>query len=306
MSAILGRLKKNHKHLKKWASKNNIEAYRIYDKDIPEFPYVIDVYKDCVTIWHRLKEIDQDPKKTLHKTELIESLIELGFGEDKQFHKERPLQKGRGQNLKAPISKEKMIINEGSLKFIISLHQFLDTGLFLDKRPLRSNLLELEEGMTVLNLFSYTCSLGVAAAKAGAITTNIDLSQKYLDWGVENYKANDIDADKHEFISADILEFIKTHTPTYDVIILDPPTFSTSNKMEQEWNVQDDHDWMIRKVAKFLRPGGFILFSNYKRDFKINTGALEDYEIEDLQGSSVPDDFRNKKIHHSFMITRKP
>ncbi|MFT6069247.1 MAG: 23S rRNA (cytosine1962-C5)-methyltransferase/23S rRNA (guanine2445-N2)-methyltransferase [Bacteriovoracaceae bacterium] len=305
MSAILGRLKKNYKHLKKWASKNNIEAYRIYDKDIPDYPYIIDIYKDCAVIWHRLKDIDQDPKKNDHKTELIDSLIELGFDRENQFHKERMRQKGNTQYVKVNAIEEKMIIKEGPLQFVVNLSDFLDTGLFLDHRPLRTKLTGLDEGMSLLNLFSYTCSLGVAAAFSGVKTTNVDLSAKYLDWGRSNYKINDIDSNQHVFIAADILEFIKTHTYTYDVILLDPPTFSNSKKMEQDWDVQKDHGWMIRKVAKCLNPGGFILFSNNKRGFKINVEELEDFDIEDLQGSSIPDDFRDKKIHQSFMITRK-
>lgn len=305
MSAILGRLKKNHKHLRKWASKNNIEAYRVYDKDIPDYPFIIDLYKDCAVIWHRLKEIDADPKKELHKTELIEALKELGIPTENQFHKERFRQKGKTQYVKVDSSEEKMIIKEGDLNFVVNLSDFLDTGLFLDHRPLRSKLLDLDPGMTVLNLFSYTCSLGVAAAKAGAITTNIDLSQKYLDWGMANYKVNELDPNNHFFIPADILEFIKTHNQSYDVILLDPPTFSNSKKMEQDWDVQKDHGWMIRKVAKCLRPGGFIIFSNNKRDFKINLEELEDFEVDDLKGSTIPDDFRDKKIHQSFMIIRK-
>ena len=305
MSAILGRLKKNIKHLRKWASKNQTEAYRVYDKDIPDYPYIVDIYKDCAIIWHRLKEIDADPKKLEHKGELIKALVELGFDEENQFHKERIRQKGKTQYVKVDNAFEKMIIKEGPLCFEVNLSDFLDTGLFLDHRPLRSKLLELEAGMSLLNLFSYTCSLGTAAAFAGAITTNVDLSQKYLDWGKTNYKINELDLEKHLFIKADILEFIKTHTNTYDVILLDPPTFSNSKNMEQDWDVQKDHGWMIRKVAKCLRPGGFILFSNNKRDFKINTEELIDFDIEDLKGSTIPEDFRDKKIHQSFMITRK-
>jgi 23S rRNA (cytosine1962-C5)-methyltransferase len=305
MSAILGRLKKNYKHQKKWASKQKIEAYRVYDKDIPEFPYIIDIYKDCAVIWHRLKEIDQDPKKNEHKNELIKALAELGFSEENQFHKERVVHNDKTQFVRAEEIDEKMVIKEGVLNFVVNLSDYLDTGLFLDQRPLRSKLLDLEANMRVLNLFSYTCSLSVAAAHAGAKTTNVDLSKKSLDWGRANYKVNELEIAAHEFICADILEFIKTHTHTYDIIILDPPNFSNSKKMEQDWDVQKDHGWMIRKVAKCLRPGGFILFSNYKRDFKINLEELEDFDVDDLKGSSIPEDFRDKRIHQSFMITRK-
>lgn len=305
MSAILGRLKKNYKHISKWARKRELDAYRLYDKDIPDYPYVIDVYGEQVVIWHRLKEIDNDLKKAEHKSELVNALVEIGFSEDKQVHKERFRQKGKTQYEKIQKSGVILPIKEGSLKFLVNLNDFLDTGLFLDHRPLREKLLDLDEGMKVLNLFSYTCSLGVAAAKAGAQTTNVDLSGKYLDWGKENYKANEINTHLHQFIEADILEFIKTHPESYDIILLDPPTFSNSKKMEQDWDVQKDHGWLIRKVAKCLRPGGFIIFSNNKRDFKINHDELEEYDIEDLKGSTVPDDFRDKKIHQSFLIKAK-
>lgn len=304
MSAIIGRLKKNHKHLKKWAKKRNYDAYRLYDKDIPEYPYIIDVYSDFAVVWHRLTQIDTDPKKAEHRLHLEQALIEIGFPKEKQIHKERFKQKGNVQYKKVQTTGQTFTVNEGPLKFVVNLNDFLDTGLFLDHRPLRDMLMELDKGMTLLNLFSYTCSLGTAAAHAGAITTNVDLSGKYLDWGKENYKANDIDPDDHNFIEADILEFVKTHPDTYDVIILDPPTFSNSKKMEQDWEVQKDHGWLIRKVSKCLRPGGFILFSNNKKDFKIDPDELTEFAIEDLKGSTVPDDFRDKKVHQSYMITK--
>lgn len=304
MSAVAGRLKKNYKHLKKWAKKRQLDAYRLYDKDIPDYPYIIDIYLDNAVIWHRLKEIDTDPKKAEHREHLTAALTELGFPIEKQVHKERFKQKGNVQYEKIQKSGQKQTIQEGPLRFCVNLRDFLDTGLFLDHRPLRDKLLDLEKDMKVLNLFSYTCSLGVAAAHAGAITTNVDLSGKYLDWGKENYKLNDIDPDDHQFIEADILEFIKTYPETYDLIILDPPTFSNSKKMEQDWEVQKDHGWLIRKVAKCLRPGGFIIFSCNKRDFKINPEELTDFVIEDLKGSTIPEDFRDKKIHQCFMITQ--
>lgn len=304
MSAIAGRLGKNFKHLKKWASKRSLEAYRVYDKDIPDFPYIIDVYGDKVVIWHRLKEIDQDEKKSTHKEELVQALIKIGFSLDKQIHKERFRQKGNTQYEKVEKLGKTSIINEGELKFIVNLNDFLDTGLFLDHRPLRSKLLELGPGMKLLNLFSYTCSLGVAAAKAGAITTNVDLSSKYLEWGEENYKINQIDSSKHKFIDADILEFVKSFNEGFDVIILDPPTFSNSKKMEQNWEVEKDHAWLIRKIARNLNSGGFIIFSNNKRDFKIDTEELKEFNIENLTGTTVPEDFRDKKIHQCYMISK--
>ncbi|MBK26209.1 MAG: hypothetical protein CME70_19580 [Halobacteriovorax sp.] len=305
MSAIAGRLRKNHKHLTKWAKKQNLGAFRLYDKDIPDYPFIIDKYNDKVVIWHRLKEIDSDPKKADHSLELKDALTELGYPLPKQIHKERFKQKGKIQYVKVQATGQTEIVEEGPLKFRVNLFDFLDTGLFLDHRPLRSKLLELEEGMKVLNLFSYTCSLGVAAAFAGANTTNVDLSGKYLDWGKENYKLNGLNTFHHSFIEADILEFIKSHPETYDLIILDPPTFSNSKKMEQDWEVQKDHGWLIRKVANCLRPGGMIIFSNNRRDFKINHSELEEYIVDDLKGTTIPDDFRDKKIHQTFFIKRK-
>lgn len=305
MSAILGRLSKNYKHLRKWAKKRNLDAYRLYDKDIPEYPFIVDVYGDKVIIWHRLKEIDKDEKKMGHKNELRDALKEIGFEVTHQINKERFQQKGNVQYEKIDRKNKFETINEGPLKFNVNLHDYLDTGLFLDHRPLREKLLSLEKGMKVLNLFSYTCSLGVAGAFAGATTTNVDLSGKYLQWGKENYQINNLPPEDHSFIEADILEFIKSHPESYDVIILDPPTFSNSKKMDQDWEVQKDHGWMIRKVAKCLKQDGLLFFSNNRRDFKIDLSELTNFDVEDLAGSTIPEDFRDKKIHKSYLIRKK-
>lgn len=303
--SLVNRLKKNQKHLGKWARKNNLDAYRLYDRDIPEYPYIIDVYRDEVVIWLRLQEIDYSEEKKENLVELDLALTEIGFPKNKRFEKKREPQKKDKKYQKEAEKKVLRKIQEGPSIFEVNLSDYLDTGLFLDHRPLRALLGEMDlKGKKALNLFSYTCSISVSLAKAGARVTSVDLSQKYLEWGKRNFEHNNLPLKGHEFIEQDCLEFIKNcPEESYDLIVIDPPTFSTSKKFKGTWDVQRDHLFILHKCMDSLRPGGKLYFSTNLRNFKIDESLKDHYK--DISFQTIPQDFHDKKIHHSFLFTKK-
>lgn len=303
---LQNRLKKNIKHLSKWARKNNLEAYRLYDRDIPEYPYIIDLYKDEAVVWLRLEDIDLSEKRKNHLTELYDSLNQLGFDERKRFIKKRKKQEKENQYVKEKQLKKIRTIKEGELSFEVNLSDYLDTGLFLDHRPLRQDLSkENLSNKKALNLFSYTCSLSVSLAKAGAHVTSVDLSPHYLDWGIRNFDLNGINPKDHNFYEEDCIEFLKDESSNrpgfYDIIIIDPPTFSVSKKFKGTWDVQRDHLFVLHKCMDCLAEGGTLYFSTNLRTFKLDE-SLKAYK--DISFSTIPQDFHDKKIHQAFRFQK--
>jgi 23S rRNA (cytosine1962-C5)-methyltransferase/23S rRNA (guanine2445-N2)-methyltransferase / 23S rRNA (guanine2069-N7)-methyltransferase len=300
--SIANRLKKNFKHKNKWAKRENIDAYRLYDRDIPDYPYIVDIYQDHVIIYLRLKEIDLDPKKEAHIDELFAGLEEIGFSADKHIVKSRKVQSSKDQYTKEASLKLTKKVQEREMLFKVNLTDYLDTGLFLDHRPLRKTLSSLElKGQTALNLFSYTCSLSVALAYAGATVTSVDMSKTYLSWGEENFAINDQKIYEHHFVAADCMSYVKENEQLFDIIIVDPPSFSNSKKMTGSFDIQRDHDYLLRKCYEFLRPGGKLYFSNNLRSFKLETNL----PFKDITSSSIPVDFKDTKIHHLFYLEKE-
>ena len=302
--SLNNRLKKNKKHLGKWAKRNNFDAYRLYDRDIPEYPYIIDIYGDLVVVWLRLEEIDLSEKRKGHAIELENSLYELGFKKNQCIFKKRIIQQ---QNQKYQKEKSKEIIRtvrEGELLFEVNLSDYIDTGLFLDHRPLRGLFSEEDhKNKKVLNLFSYTCALSVALAKSGAQVTSVDLSQNYLDWGKRNFSHNGIAPTFHKFVPSDCLEFIKNCSfESYDTIVVDPPTFSSSKKFKGTWDVQRDHLYLLHKCMDALRPGGSLYFSTNLRSFTIDSSLSH---FKNITYKTIPKDFHDKKIHQSFIFKKR-
>ena len=295
--SIENRLQKNFKHLRKWAKRRGISAYRLYDKDIPEYPYLVDIYNEYAIVYLKLSKIDLEEKKKHHVDELLSGLDKLGFDEGKRYIKERKVQGDEFRYQKSSRSNHIEHVTENDLLFKVNLSDYIDTGLFLDHRPLRKILLEKDlKNKRVLNLFAYTCSLSVAAAKAGAYVTSVDMSQTYLGWGEENFALNELKVFEHNFINADCLKFIKEHKEKYDLMIIDPPTFSHSKKMEGTFDVGRDHPFILEACHRLLNYGGEIYFSNNQRDFKLET----EYAFKDITKASIPEDFKDQKIHHLF------
>lgn len=298
---IYGRLKKLYKHKAKWARRKNFEAFRLYERDIPDYPFIVDIYKDYCQIYFRGDHRIDDEKE--HLPLLKDAIQEItGISSDKILYNERFIQNDESKYSKKDQTPFEFSINEGNLKFKVILNKYIDTGLFLDHRPLRQELTKISHDKKVLNLFCYTGSLSVASASVGAKVTSVDMSKTYLNWAKENFILNNIDEGAHDFIQQDVFKFLKDHKNKFDLIILDPPTFSQSKKMDNTLDIQRDQDILIEGCMKLLSEDGVLYFSNNLRDFKLSDKVTENYQIKDMTLWSIPEDFRDKKIHKLFKI----
>jgi 23S rRNA (cytosine1962-C5)-methyltransferase/23S rRNA (guanine2445-N2)-methyltransferase / 23S rRNA (guanine2069-N7)-methyltransferase len=311
-SPLKNRLQKNFKKLKSYIQKNGIEAYRIYNKDIPEYPYLIDIYGNSAVIYEQGKRLteEDEPKRIQHQKD-IEKAIEETFNISAihQHFKIRQKQKGNEQYKPlSPGSDEYFVINEPPFKFWVNLERYLDTGLFLDHRPLRQFLFTNSDGKKVLNLFCYTASLSVAAAKGGATVTSIDMSRTYLDWGMENFVLNDLDPNSHRFIQADVLKELQLMIEAnvkFDLILLDPPSFSNSKRMEDDLDIERDHAILIRDCMKLLNQDGTLYFSTNKRKFELHQIVSSQYETKEISQWTIPQDFHHTAIHRAFTLKKR-
>ncbi len=298
--AIIQRLNKRYKHLKKWAKRNQLSAFRLYDRDIPEYPFIVDIYNDKAVIALRLNE-KKDQGKEHHIDELFTGLEQLGFPKFKCFVKERKVNKGTQQYTKLSAKNVINTVTEGKLKFEVNLSDYLDTGLFLDHRNWRHKFQSMDlTGKKALNLFCYTGSLSSALASAGAEVTSVDLNPHYLDWAKRNMELNDLDPNRHHWVNSDCLEFLKDlpEEEAFDYIVLDPPSYSVSKKFKGTWDVQRDHIYLISQAHKHLRVKGF--FSTNLRSFKMDESLEERLALKETSATSIPEDFHDKKIHKSF------
>lgn len=309
--ALKNRLIKNQKKLKSYLSKGGIEAYRFYHKDIPEWPYLIDIYGQHAVVYEQGKKL-ADEDQTLreqHQEDIKKVLSELGYPPEHQHFKVREKQKGKEQYRPLqPGSKDFFVINEPPFKFWVNLERYLDTGLFLDHRPLRQHLAKICQGKKVLNLFCYTGSISVAAAKGGGKVTSVDMSATYLDWAIENFKLNELDPKHHIFFQADVLKDLvarKERAEKFDVIVLDPPSFSNSKRMEDDLDVERDHPLLVRDCMALLAKGGELYFSTNKKRFELHPVITQQYKVKEISQWTIPQDFHHSQIHRSFLITHK-
>ncbi len=305
------RLGKNIKHLMKWAKRNGIEAWRIYDRDIPQFPFAVDVYGSQI----HLQEYDtgwlmQPEEYEAWLAEIIEAIVFVtGFSSDDIHLKRRERQKGVQQYEKTGRAGEDFVIEENGRRFWVNLDKYLDTGLFLDHRNTRKKVGDTAAGKRFLNLFSYTGSFTVYAATGGAVSSEtVDLSNTYLDWARRNFELNGIDLAKHQIIRADVFQYLQTAFEAgkqFDLIVMDPPSFSNSKKMSDTLDIQRDHARLIQGAMKLLAPNGLMYFSNNLRSFALDESIAEQYLVKDISKQSVPDDFHNKKIHQCWEIRHR-
>lgn len=310
-SAFANRLQKNRKNLKNWLKKEQVECYRIYDADIPEYNVAVDVYGDHLVIqeYAAPKTIDEE-KVTKRLQEVIYFAPKvLDVPTEKVVLKTRAKQKGSNQYQKVAESKQSLVISEYGAKLKINLWDYLDTGLFLDHRKTRQIVAKKSKGKSLLNLFAYTGSVSLQAALHGADSvTTVDMSNTYLNWAQDNFTLNNLSGHKYQFVQADCLKWLKDNTYAFDVIFIDPPTFSNSKRMEDSFDVQRDHINVITDAVKSLSQGGEIIFTNNKRNFKIDVDAIERLGLvaKNISDLTRDKDFeRNKHIHNSWLITRK-
>ena len=306
------RLRKNLKEMKAWAEREHVECFRVYDADMPEYAFAIDMYgREGAHVYVQ----EYAPPKTVYqerarerRREVLAVLPEVLAVPRQNVHSRlRRPQKGSEQYAKRENIAERHVVSEGGLKFWVNFHDYLDTGLFLDHRIVRRMLRDFAKGADFLNLFCYTGSATVYAAAGGArSTTSVDLSNTYLQWAHENMLLNGFGGPEHEFNRADCLDWLESRSvwgPRFDLIFVDPPTFSNSKRMAGVLDVQRDHVGMIRRSLQLLRPGGRLVFStNYTR-FKLDAGALADLAVEDVSDATIPKDFeRNPRIHRCYVV----
>ena len=307
---VLNRLKKNQRKLDGWRKKSGISCYRLYDADIPEYAVAVDIYDQSIYVQ------EYAPPSTIS-----EKVARERFGEIKQavkefsanfrgkiHYKERRRQKGDSQYERLNSGPSDAIqVSEGNAQFEVNLSDYLDTGLFLDHRPVRALIGDMVKGKSFLNLFCYTAAASVQAAIAGAShSLSIDMSNTYLDWAQRNFDLNSLRSSKHQLLRADCLKWLEIEGEQYDVIFLDPPTFSNSKKMDSVLDIQRDHGDLIRASMAKLVPGGTLIFSNNFRKFKMNELTERQFDCQNITPQTLDLDFeRNPRIHNVWKIKRR-
>lgn len=305
------RLQKNIKKIEKWAKQQGLDAYRLYDADLPEYNVAVDRYGDHIVVqeYAAPKNIDENKTRQRLLDAVTATLQVTGIETNKLILKVRQKQKGTNQYEKLANKGEYFYVNEYGAQLWVNLTDYLDTGLFLDHRLTRKMLGEMAKGKDFLNLFAYTGSATVHAALGGAkSTTTVDMSNTYLNWAEQNLILNDIEGKQHKLIQADCLQWLEKCDRQFDLIFVDPPTFSNSKRMEDSWDVQRDHIKLMRNLKRILRPNGTIVFSNNKRGFKMDVEALDELGLSavEISAKTLPLDFeRNKQIHNCWIVTLK-
>ncbi len=303
------RLRKRAKHFRKMMARRNITCFRLYERDVPEIPLVVDRYENYLHLSEFERPHDRDAAQHAAWLDLMAATAGEALDVPKQnvFLKRRSRQRGNTQHEKISQTDQRIPVQEGGLTFLVNLADYIDTGLFLDHRVTRGMVREQSAGKHVLNLFAYTGSFTTYAAAGGAAsTTSVDLSQTYLDWAQENLKANGLSGPQHQFAAMDIGEFIRRHRTgeVYDLVICDPPTFSNSKRTDEDWNVQTDAVPLLNNILKLVRPGGVIFFSTNFRRFKFDIESLTATAIHEISKQTVPDEFRNRRIHRCWRIEK--
>ena len=302
------RLQKNIKKISKWAKQQGLDAYRLYDADLPEYNLAVDRYADYIVVqeYAAPKNIDENKARQRLVDAVTATLHVTGVETNKLILKVRQKQKGTNQYEKLANKGEYFYVNEYGVQLWVNLTDYLDTGLFLDHRLTRKMIGELAKGKDFLNLFAYTGSATVHAALGGAkSTTTVDMSNTYLNWAEQNLILNDIEGKQHKLIQVDCLQWLEKCDRQFDLIFVDPPTFSNSKRMEESWDVQRDHVKLMSNLKRVLSNNGTIVFSNNKRGFKMNLVALEELGLSavEISHKTLPLDFeRNKQIHNCWMI----
>ena len=302
------RLQKNIKKIEKWAKQQGLDAYRLYDADLPEYNLAVDRYADHIVVqeYAAPKNIDENKARQRLLDAVNATLNVTGIETNKLILKVRQKQKGTNQYEKLANKGEYFYVNEYGTKLWVNLTDYLDTGLFLDHRLTRKMLGEMAQGKDFLNLFAYTGSATVHAALGKAkSTTTVDMSNTYLNWAEQNLLLNDIEGKQHKLIQADCLQWLEKCDRQFDLIFVDPPTFSNSKRMEDSWDVQRDHIKLMKNLKRILRPNGTIVFSNNKRGFKMDFAKLEELGLSavEISHKTLPLDFeRNKQIHNCWLV----
>jgi len=302
---LANRLRKRAKHLAKWARREGVTCYRVYDCDIPEIPLVVDVYEAHLHISAYARDDDEKRDDAWLERMRLAAAEALGVAPVRAIAKRRAGQPGSSQYGRMAQSGAYFAVSEGGHRFRVNLRDYVDTGLFLDHRLTRARVGAEAAGKRFLNLFCYTGAFTVYAAAAGAVSsTSVDLSKTYLEWAGENLRLNRLDRPEHRLVRADAVEFLARDPGPYDLAVLDPPTFSNSKKTRGEMNLQRDHVALINATLRLLTPGGVLWFSTNFRRFKLEAESLQASAIEDVSRATLPPDFEDPKTRYCWRIVR--
>ncbi|HGO5854688.1 TPA: bifunctional 23S rRNA (guanine(2069)-N(7))-methyltransferase RlmK/23S rRNA (guanine(2445)-N(2))-methyltransferase RlmL [Mannheimia haemolytica] len=302
------RLAKNIKKIEKWAKQQGIDAYRLYDADLPEYNLAVDRYSDHIVVqeYQAPKNIDEQKARQRLLDAVSATLYVTGVETNKLVLKVRQKQKGTNQYEKLANKGDYFYVNEYGAKLWVNLTDYLDTGLFLDHRLTRKMVGEMAKGKTFLNLFAYTGSATVHAALNGAkSTTTVDMSNTYLNWAEQNLELNNLSLRHNRLFQADCLQWLAECRERFELIFVDPPTFSNSKRMENSWDVQRDHIELMKQLKRILTADGTIVFSNNKRGFKMDFDGLAALGLtaENISHKTLPLDFeRNPQIHNCWIV----
>lgn len=305
------RLTKVFKHVSKLARRQGVSCYRVYDHDLPEFPFCIEIYGQYIYLAEYKRHhgmTDEEHEAWLE--ECINIICEiLEMSAEHLYIKQRQRKPGRlGQYQRVSDEKEFFEVEESGLKFKVNLSDYLDTGLFLDHRITRNMVRELSKGKRVLNLFCYTGSFSVYAAAGGAASiTSVDLSKTYLQWAEENLQLNQLqDQNKYHYVHADVKQYLDTLKPdSFDLVIMDPPTFSNSKRMKDFLDIQRDHVEMLNKTLNALSSDGIFFFSTNSRRFVLESEKINSEAIKDITKATTPFDFEGKLFRWCYRIAKK-
>jgi 23S rRNA (cytosine1962-C5)-methyltransferase len=306
-SPFINSIRKNYRHIRKFAKRTVTNCFRIYDREVRGFPLAIDFYagRFCVHYFSPYHDSDDLKQELVDETEKALNKL-FGTNPEHIFWRTRVKAKLTRQYEKSGESGAYFICIEYGVKFKINLEDYLDTGLFLDHRQSRQLVANLAEGKKLLNLFAYTCSFSVHAAMHGAVySKSVDMSNTYTEWGQDNFKLNDISLKNHEIVRADCLKFLDTEIKSgtkYDIIVIDPPTISRSKKMDQLFDVNVDYIMLINKALALLELKGFIFFSTNSRKFQLDETLFPTCTCVEVTSKTLPVDFHDKKIHRAWKI----
>lgn len=317
------RLIKRYKHLRKWAKRNNISCYRLYDRDIPEIPLVVDLFESAtdfpgetgviylqIALYERPYDKPEDEEASWLTAMTHSASYALAIPEDRIILKTRKKQHGESQYERISDKHIQFVVKENNQHFQINLSDYLDTGLFFDHRPLREYIRSIAKDKTVLNLFCYTGSFSVYAASGKArIVDSVDLSTKYLDWAKRNMELNGFSKNEaYSYYACDVYTFLTLQAnkdKKYDIIILDPPTFSNSKKTTTTLDINRDWAELVNLCIAHLTPEGTLFFSTNSRRLAFDDKLLKNAISIDITEKTIPEDFRNQKIHRCWEIKKQ-
>ena len=303
------RLRKNARHFRKWARARGLTAWRVYDRDIPEYQYAVDIYGERVHLveYPRRRALGSLEEQRTRVLDAVMAVLEVP-PEHIHLKTHLPQPWGRSQYSRVGEGTERITVEEQGLKFWVNLGDYLDTGLFMDHRNTRARVRQEARGKRFLNLFSYTGAFTVYAAAGGASRTlSVDLSNTYLDWAEDNLALNGLSDGRHTLLRGDALAWVLSQRQapeeTFELIVCDPPSFSTSKKMQGSFNVQRDHVRLLEGLQALLSPGGVLYFSTNYLGFEMKDTALRGYTgVEELTPGSIPEDFQREAIHRCWRM----